>query len=151
MHDLSMVSEIEITYKPKVKASNRIKITNSGTSFDILRKSWDDNKIEYVEEFKILLLDQGNKVLGIKSISVGGVAGTVVDPKVIFQAALKANASNIILCHNHPSGNLNPSEADKMLTKKIVQGGKFLDIKILDHIIVTDEKYLSFSDEGLMY
>ena len=83
-------------------------------------------------------------------VSTGGITGTVADPRVIFVAALKANCSAIIISHNHPSGNLNPSRQDEELTQKIKNGDEFLDIKLLEHIIVTDEGYFSFSDEGLL-
>ncbi|WP_317168263.1 JAB domain-containing protein [Pontibacter pamirensis] len=103
-----------------------------------------------MEQFKVMLLNRANKVLGIYETSTGGVAGTVADPKLIFVAALKACASSIVLCHNHPSGNLKPSAADLQLTKKIKQGGELLDIAVLDHIILTSESYYSLADEGLL-
>jgi DNA repair protein RadC len=89
-------------------------------------------------------------VLGISEISTGGFAGTVADPKVIFSIALKACASSIILSHNHPSGNLKPSQADLNLTRKIKSGGELLDIAVLDHIILTSDSYFSFADEGIL-
>jgi len=96
----------------------------------------------------VLLLNRANRVLGFVKISEGGVSGTVVDPKKIFQIALKANASGIILAHNHPSGNTTPSASDESITAKIVAAGKFLEISVLDHLIITSEQYFSFSDEG---
>lgn len=144
------VAEIEIHYKTKVMPSERPHISNSRASYAILLSIWDSNAIEYKEEFKILLLNQSNKVLGAVNISHGGVSSTVVDAKIVFGAALKANASFIILAHNHPSGNLTPSEPDKRLTQKLKQAGEFLDIKILDHIILTKEGYYSFADEGML-
>ncbi|MFZ4751909.1 MAG: JAB domain-containing protein [Chitinophagaceae bacterium] len=142
------VAEIEIHYKTKVNPSERPHISSSRASYDILLSIWDSNAIEYKEEFKILLLNQSNKVLGAVNVSKGGVSSTVVDAKIVFGAALKANASFIILAHNHPSGNLTPSEPDKRLTQKLKQAGEFLDLKILDHIILTKEGYYSFADEG---
>ena len=97
-----------------------------------------------------MLLNRANKVLGIYPVSKGGVSGTLVDPKLIFSVALKCNASSIILAHNHPSGNLFPSENDKELTQKLKSAGNFLDIKVLDHLIITPEGYFSFADEGLL-
>ncbi len=91
-----------------------------------------------------------NKVLGVCKISIGGLAGTVTDPKKIFQTALKANAASVILCHNHPSGNLKPSKSDIEITKKCVEAGNFLDLKVLDHVIVTRDGYFSFADEGML-
>jgi len=102
------------------------------------------------EEFWILLLNQNSKVLGKELISKGGVAGTYADPKVIFNIALRYQAASIILAHNHPSGNLKPSQADIDLTKKMVNAGKLLDIKILDHLIVIDKGYYSMADEGVI-
>jgi len=102
------------------------------------------------EEFWMLILDRSNKIMGSERVSIGGVAGTVADVKVIFKKALDCLASAIIISHNHPSGSLRPSEADKALTKKVYQAGKVLDISVLDHLIVTDNGYFSFADEGLL-
>lgn len=150
-NQLTLVSEIQVSYNPIIRASQRPQIGCSRDAQDLLRQIWDSNLIEYVEEFKLLLLNRANRVLGIVAISKGGVAGTVADPKIIFGVALKANASSIILAHNHPSGNLKPSEADKQLTKKLMEGGKLLDLVVSDHIILTGENYYSFADDGLMY
>ena len=144
------VSEIELIYKTKVKASERPQILSSKDAYNILIQSWDENKIEFVEQFKILFLNRANKVLGIYEVSTGGISGTVADPKVIFVAALKANASSLVISHSHPSGNLKPSKQDEEVTQKIKQVGQFLDIKLLDHVIITNESYLSFADEGLL-
>jgi DNA repair protein RadC len=144
------VAEVKLTYRSKVKASERAKITCSEDTHGILLKSWDPGKLEFVEQFKLLLLNRANQVLGIYELSSGGIAGTVADPKLIFVAALKACASAIILCHNHPSGNKQPSLADLQLTKKVKEGGALLDIAVLDHLILTSEGYLSMADEGLM-
>ena len=97
-----------------------------------------------------MLLNRANRVIGISDISSGGVAGTVADPKVIFVIALKANASSIILTHNHPSGNLNLSQQDISLTNRLKQAGEFLQIDVLDHMIITRDGYYSFADQGLM-
>ncbi len=144
------VAEVELVYRSKVKASERPKIVTSKDAYNVLLKSWDENKIEMVEQFKVLFLNQANKVLGIYEVSTGGITGTVADPRVIFAAALKANCCAIIISHNHPSGNLKPSRQDEELTQKIKQGGQLLDIKLLDHIILTAEEYFSFGDEGLI-
>lgn len=144
------VAEIQLTYTSHVKPSQRPKITCSSDVYSILKENWDDSKIELVEQFKILLTNRANKVLGICEISTGGVSGTVADPKLIFAAAIKAGASGIILAHNHPSGNLTASQADIDLTRKMKEGGKLLEIQLLDHLIVTTEGYYSFADEGLI-
>jgi len=98
----------------------------------------------------MLLLNRANKVLGITTISEGGLSGTVTDVRLIYQYAIKGNASGIIICHNHPSGNVNPSESDQKITNKIKEAGNLLDIQLLDHIILTSEReiYRSFADEG---
>ncbi|HUH19374.1 JAB domain-containing protein [Albibacterium sp.] len=147
---LYQVSEINLSYRPKFKASERPKITSSKDAYDILYNNWDLDKIELLEQFKILLLNRANKVIGIFQVSSGGVAGTVADPKLIFSTALKACASSIILSHNHPSGNLQPSPQDIELTKKIKTGGSYLDIMVLDHVIITPDRYYSFADEGMI-
>jgi DNA repair protein RadC len=146
----SKVAEIKLSYRAKVKPSKRPQVTSSTDSYNVLKQSWDTGRIEFVEQFKIMLLNRANRVLGIYELSTGGVAGTVADPKLIFVAALKACASSIILCHNHPSGNLKPSAADLQLTKKMKAGGELLDIAVLDHIIITSESYYSLADEGLL-
>lgn len=145
-----MVAEVELIYKSKVKASERPQVKKSSDAYQILLKSWDENKLEFIEQFKVILLNRNNKVLGIYEASTGGVSGTIADAKLIFTAALKANASGIILSHNHPSGNLKPSQADIHLTNKLKEAGKLLDIQVLDHIIVTTEGYYSFADEGVL-
>jgi DNA repair protein RadC len=147
---LNRIAEIKLTYRSKVKPSERPQVTSSTDCAEVLRQSWDTGKIEFVEQFKVMLLNRANRVLGIYELSTGGVAGTVADPKLIFAAALKACASSIILCHNHPSGNTKPSAADLQLTKKMKQGGELLDIVVLDHIILTSETYYSMADEGLL-
>jgi DNA repair protein RadC len=147
--ELLKVAEVELIYKSKVKTADRPKITRSSDSFKILQMLFAD-LMEHREAFWILLLNRANKAIGAYCVSLGGVAGTVADPKLIFQAALKANACGIILAHNHPSGNLQPSEADLKLTTKLRDAGKFLEIQVLDHIIMTEGKYYSFADEGMM-
>lgn len=148
--DWKTVAEVELIYRNVVKPSQMPMVTDSKQVYSLLTSNWDENKIEFVEQFKILLLNTANKVLGVFEVSTGGIAGTVADPKLIFMAALRANASAIILSHNHPSGNLQPSQQDLTLTRKITEGGKILDIRVLDHLIITTEGYYSFSDEGVL-
>jgi DNA repair protein RadC len=144
------VAEIQLSYKTKVKPSQRPMINSSNDAYNILTACWDEEKIEFIEQFKVILLNRANKVLGIYEASTGGVAGTVADPKLIFAAALKANASSMILAHNHPSGQLKASEADLQLTRKMKEVGKFLELPVLDHLIITCESYYSFADEGVL-
>lgn len=144
------VAEVELIYKSKVKASERPKITCAKDAYEIFLKHWDADRLEFVEEFKVLLINRANKVLGICSLSSGNVSGTIADPKQVFTAALKANASYVMVCHNHPSGNLKPSHADEVLTHKMREAGRFLDLPLLDHLIIAAEGYFSFADEGLI-
>jgi DNA repair protein RadC len=111
---------------------------------------WSLDRIGFLEESKLLLLNRRNSVLGIVDILMGGILGTVVDPKAIFVIALKAGARAIILAHNHPSEKHNPSPQDIILTKKIKEGGKLLDIELLDHLIISRDGYSSMMEDGNM-
>ena len=145
------ISEVKIIYRTKVKASDRPQVKTSREAFEVFMDAWDMDTIEHVEEFKLMLLTRSNKILGIASISKGGISGTVTDVRIILQYAIKANASGMIICHNHPSGNLNPSESDTKITHKIKEAGVIMDIQLLDHLILTmDGSYYSFADNGLL-
>ncbi len=144
------VAEIQLSYLQKVKPSRMPKIASSKDAYEVLMKNWDENRISFQEQFKLLVLNRAHKVLGQLEVSLGGVSGTVADPKIIFAAALKANASGIIVAHNHPSGNLTASQSDLDLTKKLKGAGAFLEIQLLDHLILTTEGYYSFADNGLL-
>ena len=102
------------------------------------------------EVFIAVYLNKSNKILNYKIISNGGLTGTVADPRIILKAAIEENATGIILCHNHPSGNLKPSAADELITQKIKQGAALIDINVMDHVIVSNEGYYSFADDGLL-
>ena len=144
------VAEVELVYKTKVKASERPQIKTSHDSFSILKQIWDDNKINMLEQFKVLLLNRANRVIGVYQASSGGITGTIADSRLILATVIKSLAVSIILSHNHPSGNLKPSRADEELTAKIKSACNLHDIKVLDHVIVTSEGYYSFADEGLL-
>jgi DNA repair protein RadC len=144
------VAEVQLIYKSKVKASLRPKVTKSTDSFEVLKRHWNLETIDFLEHFKVVLLNRANRVLGVIEISSGGICGTAVDPKVVFAAAVKSAASGIVLAHNHPSGNLQPSQADINLTRKLRSGGELLDIAVLDHLVISSEGYYSFADEGLL-
>jgi len=144
------VAEVQVSYKPDYNINERPKITSSNQTFQLLKSQWDMGKIAFLEEFKVLLLNRSNRVLGIVDISMGGVSGTYVDPKVVFATALKANCSSIILVHNHPSQDLKPSDADIKLTKRLAECGKLLDIIVWDHVIISESSYYSFADDGMM-
>lgn len=143
-------AEVRLVYKTKVKASDRVQLNNSVETYKFLIATWDQNKLELQEQFKVILMNNKNRVLGLYELSTGGVASTSADPKLIFMAALKANASTIIVAHNHPSGDPQPSMVDKNLTKKIKEAGRLLDISVHDHIVVARHFYYSFADMGLM-
>ena len=143
---MNTIREIKLSYSKN--GIENIKITDSSSAFKVLIDNWDMDTIELQEEFKVLLLNRANHVLGIYPLSKGGVSGTVVDVKLLLASAIKANASSIIIAHNHPSGNLKPSEQDNLLTRKIKDGAKLLDITLLDHLVVTRDGFCSYSDEG---
>lgn len=138
------IAEVQVSYNTTNK--EHLKIKDSNSTYELLLSCWNKNTIQLQEEFKVLLLNRNNQVLGIYSLSKGGVSGTVVDSKLLFSVALKANASGIILSHNHPSGNVKPSEADKNITSKIKQASKLLDIELVDHLVITKDSYYSFAD-----
>src|SRR5664280_471886 len=145
------ISEERLVYRTKVKASERLQVKCSKDAVDIFMENWDLDSIEHIEESKLMLLTRSNKVLGIASISKGGISGTLTDVRIIMQYAIKANASGMIVCHNHPSGNLNPSESDAKITLKIKEAANLLDLSLLDHLIITmDGEYYSFADNGII-
>jgi DNA repair protein RadC len=145
---ISIVAALELGRRRKeTETLKRDKITSSKDTFDIFRPQFLDLPHE---EFHVLLLNRSNAIIRKEFVSRGGVSGTVVDPKIIFKIAVGHLASSIILCHNHPSGNLKPSDADISLTKKIKEAGTLLEIPILDHLIISDTGYFSFADEGMM-
>jgi len=139
--------KIRIVYSKKVKDKDRPKITQSEDVINVFREIWS-SQIEVREEFIVLLLDRSNRVLGYQLLSKGGTTGTIADVKLIFSVALESLASAIIIAHNHPSGNIQPSNSDLLMTKKIKEAGKQLDISLLDHIILTKENHYSFADNG---
>lgn len=144
------LTEFSIALKYKGKKSELKTIQGADDAAEVARKCFDADSIDWVESFIVVALNNANKVLGFYKVSTGGVSGTIADPKIIFQFALLSNASSIIIAHNHPSGNLTPSNADKAITEKIANAARLLDMTLLDHIIVTDESYFSFQKEGLL-
>lgn len=142
-------AEVQLVYKSRIPAERRMQVRTSIDAFRILWESWDKNSIEHHEEFKIMLLNNKNAVLGIAEVSRGGISSTVIDPRIIFQFALKAHASGLILAHNHPSSDPTPSESDVQVTKKLMEAGCVLNIMILDHLVISgDGSYYSLGDEG---
>lgn len=145
---LSIVAALELGRRRR-QAEVLVKklITSSRDAFELFYPYLADS---IYEEFWVMFLNRANARLSIHSISEGGQSGTVVDPKKIFKLALEQNAASIVLCHNHPSGSLKPSDADIKLTKKLKEAGQMLDMPVLDHLIIGDEKYFSFADEGIL-
>lgn len=145
---ISIMSALELGRRRKESdLPKKLRITSSKDVYDIMAANLLDLPHE---EFWVLLLNRANAVIKKVQISAGGVAGTVADPKIIFKTALENLASSIILVHNHPSGNMMPSQADKELTKKMKEAGKLLDIPVLDHVIFADRVFYSFADEGIL-
>lgn len=143
------IAEIEISYQSKIMSD--MKIDSNQKAFEILKDNWNLNTIELFEEFKIILLNRSNNILGIYNLSKGGTSSTIVDMKLLFSIALKSNASSIIVCHNHPSGNLKPSKNDIEITKTINKICKLFDIQLLDHLIITRNNYYSFKIENFIF
>lgn len=138
------IAEVFLKYKPAIELSEALQIKNPKDVYEFFMQVWDMELIEFIEEFKILLLNRANKVLGFYKVSSGGISSALVDPKLIFAAALKAGASGIVLCHNHPSGDVSPSSNDKQLTQRLEQAGNLLEIDIIDHIIISKTGWYSF-------
>jgi DNA repair protein RadC len=146
---MKYVSKYKITtkkYKSKLESET---ITDSKKSYGFIKKFWHKD-INIYESFFILLMNQANETMAYAKISQGGVAGTIVDVKIVAKYAVDCLASSVILAHNHPSGNPNPSKADIAITKKIKEGLKLLDIQVLDHLILFEGGYTSLADENLM-
>lgn len=142
------VAEIKISYS--TSSRKKVKIKDSNDVYQIILEKWNQDLIELQEEVKLVLLNRANVVLGTFELSKGGTSGTIVDIKLILSVALKCNAHSIVLCHNHPSGNLKPSKADISITAKLKQACGYLDINLLDHLIITKNKYYSFTDEEML-
>lgn len=145
---VSIVSALELGRRRKESNhKQRARIRTAREAYEVMIPVMMDQP---VEQFWILMLTRSNLLIRKRPVSLGGISGTIADPKVIFKTALEDKASNIILVHNHPSGNPKPSKADVRLTEKLVDAGRLLDIPVLDHIIFTDEAYYSFSEEGII-
>jgi DNA repair protein RadC len=138
----------EITLKYKSSGVKKTKITNSKDSYELLKQMYDDDTLEYCESSIVIYLNRANNSIGWQKISQGGITGTVVDVRMVLATALKCGATGIILSHNHPSGNLFPSDADDKLTKQIFEASKIMEIQLLDHLIITSEGYYSYADQG---
>jgi DNA repair protein RadC len=148
MTQTDTISEIELVYKPSI--SNKPIISSPLDAYKVFMDFYPRETLHLQEHFFVAYLNRFNRVLGVLHLSSGGITGTIADIRLIFGTALKAAASGLVISHNHPSGNLKPSDRDVEITKKIKDAGDMLDIKLMDHIIVGhDGQYLSFSDESL--
>ncbi len=143
-----IIPQVKLSYCSDVKPQERPKVRLSKDIADIFWRSFDIGELEYQEFFKVVYLNCQNHVLGIHTVTIGGIDKVLIDIKVLFTGALLANASFIIVCHNHPSGTVRPSIQDDELTRKIKNAGEILQIKLLDHIILTTDGYYSYNDEG---
>lgn len=143
-----IVAEVEMSYKNRMPYKERKTIFDSHSAYKILRNCFSDDTIDYRESFKVLYLNQNNHVLGWSTISEGGITRTMADVRLIMQGALLANATVMILAHNHPSGSTRPSREDDLLTRKVVEAAQLLDLRVADHIILTSEDFYSYNDEG---
>lgn len=145
------LDEIKITYSRRNSDSQEKRIVKSSLDlYNYLLKIWDFETIDLFEEFKIVLLNQSNTVIGMYPVSKGGISSTIVEIRHIIYIALKTNSSSLALAHNHPSGNLKPSSADLKITNKIKDACNLMDIQLLDHIIMSRTNYLSLKDDGYM-
>ena len=140
----------EITLKYKSGDVEKVRITCSNDINKLSRKIFTQDTFELTEEFMVIYLNRANDTIGWFKVSQGGISATGVDVRLILSAALQSGASSLIMLHNHPSGNCRPSESDISLTTKTKSAGKFMDIAVLDHIIVTENSYYSFADSGLI-
>lgn len=148
MKQNSQVSEIQISYNPNF--SEKLKIENSRQTYELILNDWDENTLQMQEEVKLLLLNRNNQILGVFQLAKGGITSCVVDVRIILSVALKSLATGLILVHNHPSGNLKPSNEDIKITNRLKEACKLLEIVLLDHLIITKDSYLSFADEGIL-
>lgn len=142
--------EISVKFNEKVPRSELFQIVSSRDSYEAVKEIFNADTVDWIEEFLIICLNKGNKVTGFFKISQGGTDATIVDQKVVFTVALNCCATSIILAHNHPSGTLRPSQPDIEITGKLKTSGDILGITVLDHIIISDEGYFSFADEGMI-
>ncbi|MGG5209811.1 JAB domain-containing protein [Chryseobacterium sp. MIQD13] len=141
------ISEIQVSYSPNIIGTM---VSTSELSYKVALNNWNLSTIEMFEEAKVMFLNNALKVIGIYSLSKGGISSSVVDIRLILSIALKSISTHIILIHNHPSTSLTPSKADMDITSKLKTACGFLEIKLLDHLIINKESYYSFADEGLL-
>lgn len=145
------IQEMEVVYLMSKQKTTNETITNSGSAYNVLKQFFNPNTIGYQEECVVIYLNNASRIIGAQKLSKGGINATVVDIRIILATALKSLATGIIIAHNHPSGKLAPSDADKKITKQLSMASELMDIKLLDHLIIApDMGYYSFMDEGIL-
>jgi DNA repair protein RadC len=145
-----VLSEIAIRYQPKVPAIQRPQINCADDAYQQFLQILDDSQLSIREEAEVLFISRSNRVIGGYKLSSGGISGTVVDTRLILGIALKCLASSIIIAHTHPSGETTPSNADRLLTTKLKEAAGLMEIKLMDHLVISSTGYLSFADDGLL-
>jgi DNA repair protein RadC len=150
MNEFLTISEIKVSYHPLISVRDRPKLNTSLDCYNYFLGIFDKDTINLKEESVALFLNRANRVLGGYRISSGGITGTIVDIRIVLGIALKSLTCGIILAHNHPSGEINPSDRDLDLTKRLKDAARLMEISLLDHLIITSESYYSFRDEGIM-
>jgi DNA repair protein RadC len=147
--DFFTIPEITVSYKDTVKPSERFRVETTADTAKILAVAYKDC-MQHHEEVHVLYLNKAHRVLGISNVAKGGIDGAFIDIKIILQTALKVSASYLVISHNHPSGNITPSNVDKNLTVTIKNGCEAVGLKLLDHLILTEESYCSFAEENIL-
>ena len=150
IENLHVISEISVSYRPQVLPSERPKISAAADAYQILKQNWSEDRILFIEEFKVLHLNRAHRVIGLQYVSTGTLDATLADPRVIMATALKCCSVGLILAHNHPSCNFSPSQSDIKLTEKISGACKFFDMQLLDHLIISPTGFYSFANEGIL-
>lgn len=145
---MDLISEIEVSYNPHRIAD--YKISDSSKTYELILSQWNWKEIEMLEEVKVIFLNKNNIVIGVYNLAKGGISQCTVDIRIILAVALKSLSTSIILVHNHPSGNLQPSQSDKEITQNLKEACKMVQIALIDHLIITKENYYSFADEGIL-
>ena len=145
---MDLISEIEVSYNPQRIVEYQI--SNSSKTYELMLSQWNWKEIEMLEEVKVIFLNKNNIVIGVYNLAKGGISQCTVDIRIILAVALKSLSTSIILVHNHPSGNLQPSQSDKEITQNLKEACKLVQIALIDHLIITKENYYSFADEGIL-
>lgn len=145
---MDLISEIEVSYNPQRIVEYQI--SDSSKTYELILSQWNWKEIEMLEEVKVIFLNRNNIVIGVYNLAKGGISQCTVDIRIILAVALKSLSTSIILVHNHPSGNLQPSQSDKEITQNLKEACKMVQIALIDHLIITKENYYSFADEGIL-